>query len=73
MRSSVVNNIDFQVMFQKVQIVLHPFFALRFKLFEWIEFNLILSSCDVLSFDIVLFREFFEPKRRPHEADVSNH
>jgi len=73
MRCSVVNNIDFQVMLQKIQIILHPFLAFGLKLFEWIEFYFILSCSYVFRFNVVFFRKFLEPNTGPHEADVSDH
>lgn len=62
MRCSVVDYIDLQVMLQKVQIVLHPFFAFRLELFEGIKLNFVLPCSNVLSFDVVLVRELFEPE-----------
>lgn len=70
---SVIDNINFQIMFQKIQIILHPFLAFRFQLFKWVELDFILSCSNVLSFDVVFLGKLFEPQSGPHKTDVSNH
>lgn len=59
----VVDDVDFEVVFEQVQVVLHPLFAFGFQLLEGVELYLVLPGSYVLSFHVVFFSEFLEPQR----------
>lgn len=61
MSGPVVDDIDFEIVLQQVQVVLHPLFAFGFELLEGVELDFILSGCDILSFDVVFVSELLEP------------
>ena len=62
-RGSVIDHVYFQVVFQQVQVILHPFLTLGFQLLKRVEFYLIFTGRNVLRLNIVLIAEFLEPQR----------
>ena len=60
-----------EIVFQQIQVVLHPLFALGLDVFERVEFHLVLPAEDVLLSHIVLVRELLEPQSAPPIPEVS--
>lgn len=60
-----------EIVFQQIQVVLHPLLALGFDVFERVEFHLVLPAEDVLLSHVVLVRELLEPQSAPRIPEVS--
>ncbi len=65
----VTEDSTLQFAFQELKIIVHPSLALRFNLFEFVEFYFVLACMDELLLYVVSLCKLFEPHRSP---DVSN-
>ena len=70
---TIINNRAFEIVLEKVEIILHPFFRLGLDLFERIKFNFVFPAVYIIHFHIVLISKFLKPEAVPRIVKITDH